>query len=185
MLSRVSATIGGQRQNGQAGSFAACTGSNYLYGAGTTTAAWHCQPSRCASDGQSRCRIPVLAWIEPDIGDHLATPAQDPWLRHLRQQRGGKRLADTDDAEHRVRLPRSSSWSIVARMAVSTERIRLILERHGRPRTRRTQRFVLGNMIFRKYPEKFNAALDAFLEADPNEFGTVSQIISILGLTQR
>ena len=45
---------------------------------------------------------PVVARIEPGIGDHLATPTQNSWLRHLRQQRGGKRLADTDDAEQQV-----------------------------------------------------------------------------------
>ena len=44
----------------------------------------------------------MVAWIEPGIGDHLATSTQHFWRRHLRQQRGGQRLADTDDAEQQV-----------------------------------------------------------------------------------
>jgi hypothetical protein len=38
----------------------------------------------------------------------------------------------------------------------------------GQERAALRDAFVLGkHMMFRKYPEKFNAALDAFLEADP------------------
>ncbi|MGD0106223.1 MAG: hypothetical protein ABSC06_19605 [Rhodopila sp.] len=43
-----------------------------------------------------------MARVEPRIGDHLATPAQNLWLRHLHQERGGQSFADTDDAEQQV-----------------------------------------------------------------------------------
>ena len=41
----------------------------------------------------------MVARVEPGIGDHFATPTQNPGRRHLRHQRGGQRLANTDDAE--------------------------------------------------------------------------------------
>ena len=44
----------------------------------------------------------MMAGVKPGIGDHLATPPQNPGLRHLRHQRGGQRLADTNDAEQQV-----------------------------------------------------------------------------------
>jgi hypothetical protein len=43
-----------------------------------------------------------MARIEPRIGDDLTTSPQNPWLRHFRQQQGGQRFANADDAEHRT-----------------------------------------------------------------------------------
>ena len=42
---------------------------------------------------------------------HLATPTQNPRRRHLRDQRGGQRLADPDDAEQQ--LPSAAQFGVL------------------------------------------------------------------------
>lgn len=62
---------------------------------------------------------PVGAWIEPRIGDDLATAPQSPGSGISVQHTGQRRTAPRDTEQQVGRLRNSASWSIVSQMARS------------------------------------------------------------------
>src|ERR1700712_386797 len=77
----------------------------------------------------------MVARVEPRVGDHLATPTQNLWLRHLHQEQGGQRFADAADAEQEV-ASAAQRGVLVDRLTNSpVDRLKLVremLDRHGR-----------------------------------------------------
>jgi hypothetical protein len=77
---------------------------------------------------------PVVAWVEPRIGENLATATQNPWLRITANSEAASVLPTPLTLSSRSRLPRkSASWSIVSPMALSIASSWLFDRRGGRP----------------------------------------------------
>ena len=61
--------------------------------------------------------VPDRWWLGlSPLSDHLATPAQNPGLRHFRQERSSRHFVDADDTEQQV-APAAQLSVLVDRLA--------------------------------------------------------------------